>query len=359
MFNTPPAYVMVPGIGWKDFTVAAGDARIELEPREAMPAAPPLRFIVRDESGKPVAHASITGQSPSRYMPPMTDDRGEFSVPGLPPGGEVAVEVRQGDRMTDGPVHATAGRTDPVIITIRPGLGLAMTGRVVGPDGTPIGDAVVRVKYRELSQNGRYAFPRDVPFGNDEVRTAADGTFRTPEGIYWKGREFRVEATAEGFVSQPTDWVKSQEGDLLMMPVLALRRATTLRFVTGRVVDRDGKGIAGASVSQSGDTPRRTSTTTDGQGRYRIAGIPSGTALSGRREGGIPRRRHDRRGGGCGCRDPAGPRGRAAALITETDPAPDVARRGACAARASCWRRWWPRRWRGRSVITAARCSRR
>ncbi len=62
-------------------------------------------------------------------------------------------------------------------------------------------------------------------------------------------------------------------------PDLVLRRSQTLRFVSGRVVDREGKGVAGASVFQSGDAPRRTSTTTDAEGRFRLAGVPSGEAL--------------------------------------------------------------------------------
>ncbi len=163
VFRMPPAHVPAPGPHWKDFTVPAGAGRIELEPMVAIPAAPPLRFVVRDETGKPAAHAAITGQSPSRYMPEATDVNGEFTVPGLPPRGEVTIEVRQGERMTDGPVKVVAGGTDPVPVTIRPGLALALAGRVLGPGGTPIADAVVKAKFREIPKNGQFVFPHDSP----------------------------------------------------------------------------------------------------------------------------------------------------------------------------------------------------
>ena len=58
-------------------------------------------------------------------MPEMTDDAGEFAIAGLPPDNEVSVEVWLGDRMTDGPVKAIAGTTQPVAVTILPGLATA------------------------------------------------------------------------------------------------------------------------------------------------------------------------------------------------------------------------------------------
>ncbi len=118
----PPTLIRAPGPPWKEITLSEGQAPLELEPWDAIPAAPPLRFIVRDEHGRPAAHARINGQSASHYMPETTDDNGEFAVPGLPPGSEVSIEVRLGERMTDGPVKAFAGTADPVRVTIVPGL---------------------------------------------------------------------------------------------------------------------------------------------------------------------------------------------------------------------------------------------
>ena len=46
-----------------------------------------------------------------------------------------------------------------------------------------------------------------------------------------------------------------------------------MRTVTGRVVDRSGKPVADALVFQSGDSPNRTETTTDADGRFSLGGV--------------------------------------------------------------------------------------
>ena len=72
VFRMPPAHVSTPGPHWKEFTIPAGAGRIELEPMEAIPAAPPLRFVVRDETGKP---APRTRPSPGSRPSGMTCPR--------------------------------------------------------------------------------------------------------------------------------------------------------------------------------------------------------------------------------------------------------------------------------------------
>jgi hypothetical protein len=49
--------------------------------------------------------------------------------------------------------------------------------------------------------------------------------------------------------------------------------ANRLRTVTGRVLDRRGRPVAGAVVLQSGDGPKRTRATTDDRGGFRIDGV--------------------------------------------------------------------------------------
>ena len=174
-----------------------------------------------------------------------------------------------------------AGETNPVIVTVVPGLTVAAKGRVLGPGGTPVVGAIVKLQFRKEQKDGRFAFPESVRFGDDaEIRTGPDGAFRTPKELSRRAKDFRAEATADGFLSNQTGWIPStNEGDLISLPDLTLRRPRTLRFVSGRVVDREGKGVAGASVFQSGDAPRRTATTTDAEGRFRLAGVSSGEAL--------------------------------------------------------------------------------
>src|SRR5262249_40159714 len=112
----------------------------------------------------------------------------------------------------------------------------------------------------------------------DDRRARPDGTFRTPREIYRKGREFRVEAPAEGFVAGSSDWISTEGRGLLTIADLVLRALLATRPVSGRVIDRVGKGVAGASVFQEIGAIRGKATT-DGDGRFRLAEVPGSTAL--------------------------------------------------------------------------------
>ncbi len=209
-----------------------------------------------------------------------TEASGEFTVGGVAPGGEVTIEAQRFERMTAEPVKATAGGTDPVIVTIVPGQTLALAGRVLGPGGTPVAGASLKVEFRKVESDGRLPYPQPFRFEDSvEVLTGPDGTFQTPKELSRKARDFRVETTAEGFLSKESGWVSSAGGDRVTVPDLTLRRSLTLRFLSGRVVDRAGTGVAGASVYQSGNTLRRTATTTDSEGRFRLAGVPDAAAF--------------------------------------------------------------------------------
>src|SRR5579883_2949251 len=71
-------------------------------------------------------------------------------------------------------------------------------------------------------------------------------------------------------------WAKATAGEL---PDVILRRPSRLRSVAGRVVDPDGHAVAGAEAFQSGDGPRRTSDTTDADGRFTIHGVVDAPAF--------------------------------------------------------------------------------
>lgn len=275
--KVPPTLVAAPGQPWKEFTLSQDQGKLELEPWEAIPAAPPLRFVVRDENGRPAAHASIIRWSGSAQMPDAADDRGEFVATGIQPGSELSVdEIRLGDRMTDGPVKAMAGAAGPIEVTIRPGLAIALAGRVVGPDGTPIADAQVHVQYRDRAPQGGVRLPQNLAA---DSRTGTDGTFRTPKDYYRKDREYRVELVAEGFFLGYSEWASADRGDLITLPDVVLRPRPARRRLEGRVVDRGGKGIARVTVFQPSDSPARTEAITDDAGRFRFDDVPGGPAL--------------------------------------------------------------------------------
>ncbi len=112
-----------------------------------------------------------------------------------------------------------------------------------------------------------------------EITTAADGSFRTPRALERKHGEVRIEVAAEGFVPSRSAWVPVPDADVLMLPDVELKRARGLRIVTGRVVDRDGQPVRGASVSQADDGPDLTTAQAGADGRFRLYGVAGGAAL--------------------------------------------------------------------------------
>ncbi|MEJ7636660.1 MAG: carboxypeptidase-like regulatory domain-containing protein [Singulisphaera sp.] len=264
-----------------------GSKPIELATREALPAAPPLRGQVVDEDGQVVPGASIQGSwmltggsgSSSGSVNTKADDKGGFVLEGLGPDSTVSITGRLRERRSKGPLKVRAGEAGPVTVAIAPTPVLAVAGRLLGPGGTPLGGIPVKVQFRVPRDNFQ-GFPEQAQFeDNPEIKTAPDGSFQTPKELERKPSEFRIEVAAEGFLPARTAWVPVPEGDLLTLPDLTLKRSRGVRVVSGRVVDRDGKPVPGASVSQAGDGPRWTSAKADADGRFRLPGVSGGEAL--------------------------------------------------------------------------------
>jgi hypothetical protein len=286
-FHFPATHVQAPSQGWEDFTVPEPPKVIELATREALRAAPPLRGQVVDEAGQAVPGATVQaawvlsgarGQS-SGSIQTKADDEGRFVLEGLGPGSNVSITARRRERQSKGPVEVQAGDAGPVKVAITPMPVLALAGRLLGPGGAPLGGIPVKVQFR-VPRDNFPGFPQDAQFeDNVEIKTGPDGAFRTPKELERKPSEFRIVVAAADFLPARTVWVPVPDGDLLRLPDLALKRAKGFRIVSGRVVDRDGRAVSGASVSQAGDGPRWTSATVDAGGRFRLSGVSDGKAL--------------------------------------------------------------------------------
>ena len=288
-FNYPKTHVEVPvRQNWQDFTVPEGPKVIELATREVLPAAPPLRGRIVDEAGRPVPGASfqaqwsfaLGGQTGGGGLSSSADDKGEFVIEGLGPGSDISITARSGARRIETPVKARAGQETPLTVAIAPMPTVAVAGRLIGPGGVSVVGMPVKVQFR-IERNNQFAgFPEQARFeGNPEIKTGPDGTFRTPRELDRKPSEYRVEVEAPGFLPARTAWVPMGESDVVTLPDLALKRARGVRVVSGRVVDREGKPVAGASAMQAGDGPRWTSTKADASGKFRLPGVSGGEAL--------------------------------------------------------------------------------
>jgi hypothetical protein len=286
-FRFPPTHVPAPNQGWEDFTVPEPPKVIELATREALPAAPPLRGQVVDEAGRAVARASIQASwrlvgargASDGSINTKTDDKGGFVLEGLGPASTVAITGRLRGRQSKGPLEVRAGEAGPVTVAIAPTPVLAVAGRVLGPGGTPLAGIPVKVQVR-VPRDNLPGFTEPARFeGNPEIKTARDGSFNTPKELERKPSEIRIEVAAAGFFPARTAWVRVPEGDLLALPDLNLKRSRGVRVVSGRIVDRDGKPVQGATVSQAGDGPSWTSAQADADGRFRLLGVSGGKAL--------------------------------------------------------------------------------
>ena len=188
-----------------------------------------------------------------------------FVLEGLGPDSTVSITSRFRDRQSKSPLQVRAGEAGSVKVTITPRPVLAVAGRVLGPGGTPLGGIPVKVQFR-IPRDNFQGFPETAQFDEKaEITTAPDGTFQTPKELERKPSEFRIEVIAEGFLPARTAWVPVPASGLLTLPDLTLKRSRGVRTVSGRVVDRDGKPVPGASVSQGamgrgGHPPKPTPT---------------------------------------------------------------------------------------------------
>ncbi len=278
--------------GWHDVRIAAaGFAHAEPEDILASPVNPREREIrleperrlsgtVVDADGVPVDGAIVEARwHPSGGIeriiaagrPPMsradTEADGYFELGGL--------RVAEYDLVIDAPgfrpletrlPRPTVSRNDIGRLTLE--RGVSIEGRVIGPDGAPVADAVVDV-YHE-------------PPGARQpiVLSAVPGTPRRP---------FRTQTDAEGefrvvgrlsteqhvVVVSHADWAPARRD--LAPPrtgiLLVLSHGDSLR---GRVVDALTKTpIADAALS-SGEGPFRRTTRSDAAGNWSLRGLPSG-----------------------------------------------------------------------------------
>ena len=158
--------------------------------------------------------------------------------------------------------------SEPPVITVKLRASYPISGRVVDENARPVADQVVEVWSRG---NGSWLVPNLVGFKEGPPRTNSDGAFETRPNLQ-RGSAYRVAIRGAGKDPIFSDWITMQETSH-RLPLLVQR---TLRTLRGRVVDRQGKPLAGARVFQSGDGPERTETTTAADGHFSLGGFRQG-----------------------------------------------------------------------------------
>ncbi len=242
-----------------------------------------VRGRVVDESGRPLPGAEVTAKwslpaGGTWVVSARADRDGNFALDGIDPKTEVRLTAAFRGTHTPRAEPATTGGK-AVVLKLTAGGSVALAGRVVDPAGRPVAGAVVRLRSRGRDAEGFQSDLKVVSVeGRDDQRAGAEGRFRTPA---WLDPEldYRADVAAPGFVSVRTEWLEPKASKSHAFADIILLPAPAVRTVEGRVVDRQGKPVAGAAVFQSGDGPRRTRCVSDAEGRFRLSGVYAGTAF--------------------------------------------------------------------------------
>jgi hypothetical protein len=148
---------------------------------------------------------------------------------------------------------------------------LGRPGRVVGVVRTTSGKPVAEVPVELWVQRTGTLGAIDVRPGLPPIKTGPQGAFQTP-AVLPSGSTYRVSIRHEGFLPFLSGWV-SLDGERATIPDIRLQ---PLQKVSGRIVDRQGRAVAGARVFVPGSSAESS---TDIEGRFALAGINPGKAV--------------------------------------------------------------------------------
>jgi len=233
-----------------------------------------LRGTVVDADGAPVAGARV-GAFDARLTPSpatelewaLTGADGTFSLDDLDEVDLVVRVAREG--YPDGEWRIAPGepRAGTLALT-RPA---SIAGTVVHADGTPAGDVVVAARPVDASVAAPRPSADSVVRGMPSTRRSArvqdeEGRF-TLAGLAAGRYELRA-TTRDG--RSGSAWIEVRAGAVADTRVLI----GTGVAIEGRVVDPEGRPVAGAWVRVAGGTPGALTAGTDADGRFTLAGVP-------------------------------------------------------------------------------------
>ena len=226
-----------------------------------------LAGVVRDEAGRPVKGAVVRAEGGGLWSasPPAehTDAQGGFLMAGVQPGDYVVV-AREGGRALGIATAVVEPETEASVHVVLSDGGF-VTGRIVDDAGRPLAG---RVRAEVFEDRGLPSFASDLMAGD----TKADGLFvlgPLPLGTLGLGVSAPQRASRRVEASLPARGRTVDLGDVALEAGLAIR---------GRVADREGDGIGGASVRAQGQAGERglAEATSEADGAFVVGGLRPG-----------------------------------------------------------------------------------
>jgi protocatechuate 3,4-dioxygenase beta subunit len=257
--------------------VPEGAALVELKPL-LLARGVTVRGRVADRGGNSVTGAEIEAhwelaEGGENSLHARSDRDGNFTLDGVDPKVQLKLSAWSANGTTGDVVTVNAASEKPLKLVVDPSHAMRLAGRVVNAEQRPVVGAIVRVAWQRRGAEGRAEDEGYVQFGGGQrLLTDASGRFKVP-AMLARGREYRVEVVARGMLPATSDFIdparrkKADVGDLVLLPI------PKLRVASGRILDGQGKPVAGLRVFQTGDGPRRTETTTDEQGQFQLPGL--------------------------------------------------------------------------------------
>lgn len=284
-------YVRMPGgtpAVAQNGTDAATVTKVTLPPM-ILRRAIPMAGIVRDESGEPVAGATVTAKWVQRdeagQLSTMKSDTatsgadGTFQLESIYPDVDVHVSAATADKSVVRLTEVNSGSPSNLELTVSSEGMVFIVGAVMGLDGNVVPNAEIQVTSAMFAPGGHmYGSHIEQWDGHGrKILTDENGLFRSPRQVARYGKySFRV--SAPGYVAAETGFQEpSVSGKEWQLDQFVLTKARTIRgFVRGSA----GQPIAGAAVSSwiaTADNNRNQTAThtveTDDSGQFTLTDI--------------------------------------------------------------------------------------
>lgn len=259
-----------------EVSVPEGEADYEFAKIE-LPRAAIVRCKVVDSEGNPIPLAAVRGawwlQSAGRRWPmgeaKLSDRNGEFEIGGVDPDAELTLYARVGEANETTMKIVPAKEPGPVTLVVGTPQTRSLEGRVVDTTGKPASGARIEVLWRHRIPVRTDPVISEIEFGDPEVLTTdSEGRYRTPSILSDRG-ECRVVVRVSGKTVAESDWVDLDKDRVVTLPDIVL----AVGSVQGRVVDRAGTPVPGATVYWSAFLAERASTRTDEEGRFTLVRV--------------------------------------------------------------------------------------